>query len=103
MSRPVKRPHTNHKAVVARLRAHPGIGQEVSAHRARYTATRAAWRVRTAYDAPLYAPAGAFEARVVDWEDDALVVARWLGPQQEAALWQAAALAAVRAGGAPRG
>ncbi|MFE9391627.1 hypothetical protein [Streptomyces sp. NPDC006784] len=102
MTRPRKRTYPSHAKAAARLREHPGMWMQVAVYPVAYSARGAAHRIRTAYRLPSYEPAGAFEARVEQLDEGTAVVARWLGAQVEADLRQAAALAAVHAGGDPR-
>jgi hypothetical protein len=79
VSRPVKRRHVRHAAVAAELRAKPGVWAPVAEYPARTSADGTAHRIRTGYEAPMYRPAGAFEARVELTELGARVEARYVG------------------------
>lgn len=78
MSRPV-RSGTDHAAMAARLRAQPGVQQQVSVHRSSKSAEGQAYRIRTAYRHPQYEPPGAYDAEVVVDGDDYAVLARYTG------------------------
>lgn len=92
----------DHAKAAAKMREHPGVWMHIATCRTSYTAKGVAYRVRTATRQSVYEPTGAFEARVQQLDDGTAVIARWLGPEKEAALRKAAALAAVHAGGDPR-
>jgi hypothetical protein len=79
MSRPVKRRHVRHAAVAAELRARPGVWAPVGQYPNRMTADRTAHRIRSGYEAEMYQPAGAFQARVELTDLGARVVARYVG------------------------
>lgn len=79
MSRPMKRQYVRHAAVAAELRARPGIWAPVAGYPTRSGADTAAHRIRTGYAAPMYQPAGAFEARVELTDLGARLVARYVG------------------------
>jgi hypothetical protein len=79
MTRPLKRRHIKHAAVAAQLRRHPGMWHEVGEFPGTESASGAARRIRTGYMAPMYQPAGAFEARTEPTEFGTRVVARYVG------------------------
>jgi hypothetical protein len=71
----------SHAEVADRLRAQPGVWLPVGEWRNSLTAKSTASRIRSAYRAPMYEPAGAFEARTVLTEMGSLVEARYVGEQ----------------------
>lgn len=79
MSRPVKRPLINHTEIAAQLRTQPGVWSTVGEYPSSDSAESAARRIRTSYNARMYAPAGAFEARTERTEFGAQVIARYVG------------------------
>ncbi|MGW4043031.1 hypothetical protein [Streptomyces sp. NPDC004721] len=79
MSRPVKRPYIRHAEVAARLRSQLGVWGEVGEYPSAKSAEDAVRRIQTAYQAPMYQPAGSFEARVEGTELYTLVFARYVG------------------------
>jgi hypothetical protein len=70
--------HTDHGAVAAWCRAHPGQWRRVSVHRMAGYAYVQARRIRTA-EPVAYAPAGSFEAATRDDGDNTAVWTRWTG------------------------
>jgi len=81
MSRLAKRRNVNHTDVAATLRANPQKWHEIGEYRATTSADDTARRIRLAERAPMYEPAGSFEARVALTEFGAIVAARYVGPQ----------------------
>ncbi|MFB7461226.1 hypothetical protein [Streptomyces sp. NPDC056188] len=79
MSRPKKRRLIRHADVAARLRDQPGTWGEVGEYPSRKGAEDAVRRIETAYQAPVYEPAGSFEACVRGTELYSFVFARYVG------------------------
>lgn len=90
MSRPAKRPRTDHAGAAKHLRALPGTWQQVAVHATTSAAAKVARNIEAAYGLPAYEPAGAFQARTRPREFDTAVDARWLGAEHEARLLRAA-------------
>ncbi|WP_439947254.1 hypothetical protein [Streptomyces sp. BBFR109] len=90
------RRNVNHHEVAAELRSRPGEWLLVGEWPSRAGAESATLRIRTAYQARMYEPAGAFEARTELTEMGAKVEARYVGHRTSAddAAW-ADALSAV--------
>lgn len=78
MSRPIKRRHVDHQVVAVLLQSKPGVWMEVGEYLATHTADGTAHRIRTGYNAPMYRPAGAFEARTKLTEFGTIVEARYV-------------------------
>lgn len=98
-ARPNRR-NVNHAEVATSLKAQPGVWQVVGEWRSCGGAESAALRIRTAYQAPMYEPAGSFETRTALTEMGCNVEARYVGaPATSDAAW-AEALADLSAGGA---
>lgn len=76
---PEGRRNVKHAGVAAALKAQPGEWLPVGEYRTWGGAWNAAERIRTAYRAPAYEPAGAFEARAALSEMGARVEARYVG------------------------
>ena len=71
-------PRTHHFLAAKGLREQPGTEQGVGIYRAPYTARSIVHMITTAR-IPCYAPAGAFEARLVTVDDGTAVHARYVG------------------------
>lgn|GEM_PF-4148308 len=98
--RPTSRRNVNHTEVAAALKAAPGQWQFVGEWPSRAGAESAALRIRGAYKARMYEPAGSFDARTELTEMGCLVEARYLGDAtSDDEVW-ADALAALPQGGA---
>ncbi|MFF0790419.1 hypothetical protein [Streptomyces spiralis] len=96
------RRYIKHAEVADALKAQPGVWLPVGEYRTWGGAWNAAERIRTAYRAPAYEPAGAFEARTALTEMGARVEARYVGQSTTTAedeAW-ADAIAALTTGGA---
>lgn len=83
VTRPKKRRAVQHAEVAAELRTQPGEWTVVGEWPSTTSAESTALRIRTAYQAPMYEPAGAFEARTQRTEFGCEVVARYVGERQE--------------------
>lgn len=79
MSRPVKRRPVDHQVVAIHLQSRPGVWMEVGEYLSLVSADGTAYRVRTGRNAPMYRPAGAFEARTKMTEFGTVVEARYVG------------------------
>ncbi|MFJ5151442.1 hypothetical protein ACIQCF_07610 [Streptomyces sp. NPDC088353] len=79
MSRPKKRRQICHAEVAARLRNQPDVWGEVGEYPGLKSAEDVVRRIRTARQAPMYQPAGSFEARIAGTELYTLVFARYVG------------------------
>lgn len=84
-SYPRSRRFIKHADVAAELRAQPGVWQHVGEWPSTSGAENAAHRIRTAHQARMYEPAGAFEARTELTEMGAKVEARYVGHRTPAA------------------
>lgn len=80
-----KRPHVDHAATAARLRAQPGVWLPVGEYGSSASADSIARAIRSGYerrpgraDSP-YAPCGTFEARLELTEFGARITARYVG------------------------
>lgn len=86
----------SHAEAAAALRAQPGVWLLVGQWQTWAGAWAAADRIRSADGAPMYGPAGAFEARTVPVSKGAKVEARYVGePSQSADEAWAGALASI--------
>lgn len=77
--RPKSRRDVNHHEVATALKAQPGVWQFVGEWPTRGGAESAALRIRGAYRARMYEPAGSFDARTELTEMGCLVEARYVG------------------------
>lgn len=88
MTRPSKRPRTDHKQTAQALRRRPGVWHVVGEYRSNVSADGIAREIRNGYSRRSdsqnpYAPGGSFEARLALTEFGTNVIARYIGTRKD--------------------